>query len=131
MQGGGRPGLDRRAAAVWGASLAGLAVVLGAFGVHTLARLVSPDDMQVWETAVRFQMYHALGLLVIGALPRHARLASLLLLVGTIVFSGTLYLLVATGVRALGAVTPLGGLLLIAGWTLLAVSLAHGPSASD
>ncbi|HKI57903.1 MAG TPA: DUF423 domain-containing protein [Trueperaceae bacterium] len=131
LRGGLRVGLGRRASAVWGASLAGMAVVLGAFGVHTLARLVSADRLQVWETAVRFEMYHALGLLLIAALPGPARLASLLLLVGTLIFSGTLYLLVVTGVPILGAVTPLGGLLLIAGWALLAVSLARRLPASD
>ncbi len=118
-------GLDPRAAAAWGASLAGVAVVLGAFGVHGLAGMVSADRLQVWETAVRFQMYHALALLLIGALPTRARLASLLLLVGVAVFSGSLYLLVATGVTALGAITPVGGLLMIAGWALLALSLVR------
>lgn len=124
-------GLGRPAAAVWGASLAGLAVVLGAFGVHTLARMVSADRLQVWDTAVRFQMYHALGLLVIAALPRPARLASLLLLVGVIIFSGTLYLLVLTGVRALGAVTPIGGVFMIVGWALLALAQARRPPTGE
>ncbi|HKI55954.1 MAG TPA: DUF423 domain-containing protein [Trueperaceae bacterium] len=125
------PGLDRRSAAVWGASLAGLAVVMGAFGVHSLAPLVSADRLQVWETAVRFQMYHALGLLAIGALPRPARLAALLLVVGVIIFSGSLYLLVLTGVAVLGAITPLGGLSMIVGWVLLALSLARREPATD
>ena len=119
------PGLAPRTAAAWGAALAGLAVVLGAFGVHSLAPMLSSQRMNVWETAVRFQMYHALGLLLIGALPRSSRLAGLLLLVGSIVFSGSLYLLVLTGVQWLGAVTPLGGLLQIAGWALLALTLAR------
>ena len=125
------PGLDRRSAAVWGASLAALAVVMGAFGVHSLARLVSADRLQVWETAVRFQMYHALGLLAIGALPRPARRAALLLVVGVIIFSGSLYLLVLTGVAVLGAITPLGGLSMIVGWVLLALSLARREPATD
>jgi len=119
-------GLGPRGAAVWGASLAGLAVVFGAFGVHTLAPLLGSQRMGVWETAVRFQMYHALGLLVIAALPRSSRLAALLLVVGSLIFSGSLYLLVLTGVGLLGAITPLGGLLQIAGWALLAVGLARG-----
>ena len=127
----GRAGLGRRAAAAWGASLAGLAVVLGAFGVHTLAPMLSSNRMNVWETAVRFQMYHALGLLVIGALPRSSRLAALLLLVGSLIFSGSLYILVLTGVTVLGAVTPLGGLLMIAGWALLAYTLARGGEATE
>jgi uncharacterized membrane protein YgdD (TMEM256/DUF423 family) len=118
-------GLGPRGAAVWGAVLAGLAVVFGAFGVHTLAPLVGSQRMGVWETAVRFQMYHALGLLLIAALPPTPRLAPLLLLVGTLIFSGSLYVLVLTDVGLLGAVTPLGGLFLIAGWAWLAVSLAR------
>ncbi len=118
-------GLGRRAAAAWGASLAGLAVVMGAFGVHGLAAMVSADRLQVWETAVRFQMYHGLGLLAIAGLPRPARLASLLLVVGSLIFSGSLYVLVGTGVAVLGAITPLGGVLQIAGWALLAVTLAR------
>jgi uncharacterized membrane protein YgdD (TMEM256/DUF423 family) len=118
-------GLGPRGAAVWGASLAGLAVVFGAFGVHTLAPLVGSQRMGVWETAVRFQMYHALGLLLIAALPRSNRWAALLLLVGSLIFSGSLYVLVLTGVGLLGAVTPLGGLLQIAGWALLAVGFAR------
>jgi uncharacterized membrane protein YgdD (TMEM256/DUF423 family) len=124
------PGLGRRGAAAWGASLAGLAVVLGAFGVHILGPILSSDRMNVWETAVRFQMYHALGLLVIGALPRSSRLAALLLLVGSLVFSGSLYILVLTGVAVLGAITPLGGLMQIAGWALLAFTLARGGEAA-
>lgn len=116
-------GLSPRAAAGWGAVLAGLAVVLGAFGVHSLAAVLPADRMTVWETAVRFEMYHALGLLAVGALRPRTRLAPLLLLLGTVIFSGSLYLLVVTGVDLLGAVTPLGGLLQIAGWALLAWSL--------
>lgn len=126
------PGLSPSAAAAWGAGLAGLAVVLGAFGVHSLAAVLSAQRMDVWETAVRFEMYHALGLLAVGALRPRTRLAPLLLLIGTLIFSGSLYLLVATGVTLLGAVTPLGGLLQIAGWALLAWSLAtdgRAPSA--
>ncbi len=124
-------GLSPRGSAVWGASLAGLAVVFGAFGVHTLAPVLGSQRMGVWETAVRFQMYHALGLLLIAALPRSSRLAALLLLVGSIIFSGSLYVLVLTGVGVLGAITPLGGLLQIAGWAVLAVGLARSGWPTD
>lgn len=122
-------GLERRAAAVWGASLAGLAVALGAFGVHTLASIVSAERLQVWDTAVRFQMYHALALLALAALPRATRVAALLLVTGTVIFSGSLYVLVLSNVAALGAVTPVGGVLLIAGWAVLAIGLARGEPA--
>ncbi len=119
-------GLAPRAAAVWGAALAALGVALGAFGAHGLSGVLSPDRMHTYETAVRYQMLHALGLLVIGALPGRHRVAALLLLAGTLVFSGSLYLLVATGIALLGAVAPIGGAAMIAGWAWLAVGLARG-----
>lgn len=126
----GGVGLSPSAAAAWGAALVGLAVALGAFGVHTLAPLLPTERLDVWETAVRYQTYHGLGLLALGALRPRTRLAPLLLLAGTFVFSGSLYLLVLSNVSLLGAVTPLGGVLQIAGWAWLAWSLArHGAQA--
>jgi uncharacterized membrane protein YgdD (TMEM256/DUF423 family) len=119
-------GLDARAAAVWGAALAALAVALGAFGAHALDGVLVPARMHTFETAVRYQMFHALGLLLVGALPRPARTAAMLLLLGSLVFSGSLYLLVATDTPALGAVAPIGGALQIAGWIALALSQARG-----
>lgn len=114
-----------RQARLAGAVLGALSVVLGAFGAHALAARLSPADLQVYETAARYQMYHAIALVALGywlergARPRLAWAARAWVL-GTVIFSGSLYLLVLTGVRALGAVTPLGGLLLIIGWLLLA-----------
>ncbi|MFQ5537497.1 MAG: DUF423 domain-containing protein [Gemmatimonadota bacterium] len=100
-------------------------VALGAFGAHGLRGSVTDADLAVFETGVRYQMYHALALFAVAWM--HTRGASgavavggWLLVAGMVVFSGSLYLLVFTGQRWLGAVTPLGGLSLLAGWALLA-----------
>jgi uncharacterized membrane protein YgdD (TMEM256/DUF423 family) len=112
--------LNRRAL-VAGALLAGLGVAFGAFGAHALKASLPPQALGWWQTGVQYQMWHALGLLLIGALPQ-ARLGLpvALLGAGTILFSGSLYLMALTGARWLGAVTPLGGAAMIAGWALLA-----------
>jgi uncharacterized membrane protein YgdD (TMEM256/DUF423 family) len=105
-------------------SLSGaLAVVAGAFGAHGLRDRVAPDLLAVFETAARYQMYHALALVLVGLIaPRFpaALGAGWAFVVGTILFSGSLYLLVLTGQRWLGAVTPVGGVAFIVGWVLLA-----------
>lgn len=105
------------------AILGGLAVTAGAFGAHGLKDRLPADDLAIFETAVRYQAWHALALLGLVALPEGARrvgLAAALLAAGTIVFSGSLYVLVLTGPRWLGAITPIGGTLMIAGWIVLA-----------
>lgn len=102
-----------------GAALAFLAVGLGAFGTHMLADVLTPERLGTFETAVRYQMYHALALVVIGALPKATHLAGFVLFAGTLVFSGSLYILVATNTSWLGAIAPIGGALLLAGWALL------------
>jgi len=113
-----------------GSALAALGVALGAFGAHTLKTRIAPEMLAVFETGVRYQMYHALGLLALAwAMTRwpERRLATSawMLLIGTLIFSGSLEILAVTGVRWLGAITPLGGVLLIAGWTLAAWRLLH------
>jgi uncharacterized membrane protein YgdD (TMEM256/DUF423 family) len=110
-----------------GSLLAGLAVVAGAFGAHGLRERLAPDLLAVFETAARYQMYHALGLLAVAwATTRWpesgAGLAGWLFVAGIVVFSGSLYLLALSGARWLGAITPLGGLCFLAGWALLAGS---------
>ncbi len=100
-----------------------LAVALGAFGAHALASRLTPSDLDTFEVAVRYQMYHALALLFLGlALERWpgalGTWAGWGFISGTFVFSGSLYVLVLTGMRWLGAVTPIGGLALIVGWLL-------------
>lgn len=108
-----------------GALFALVAVALGAFGAHGLRARVDPAMLAVFETAARYQMYHALGLLAVAwavavAPGRLASAAGWLFVAGILVFSGSLYALVLTGVRALGAITPFGGLAFIAGWGCLA-----------
>ena len=110
-----------RSLAVAGALLAAIGVLAGAFGAHALKSIVPPADLVIWETAVRYQLFHALALLVLG-LQHNPRLAppALVMVPGVLVFSGSLYLLVLTNTRWLGAVTPFGGTLLIFAWLLLA-----------
>ena len=123
--------MERRIFAA-GAVLAGLGVVFGAFGAHALKASLSPKMLNTFETGVRYQMYHGLGLLALAWAVSHwpeRRLvpAAWLLLAGTVVFSGSLYLLVLTGARCFGAITPFGGVTLIAGWALVAWKLIANP----
>lgn len=103
-----------------------LGVALGAFGAHALRARVPPEMLAVWHTAVEYQFVHALGLLAVGlVLPRLTAAgvvagAGWLMLAGIVVFSGSLYGLVLTGARWLGAVTPFGGALFLLAWLLLA-----------
>jgi uncharacterized membrane protein YgdD (TMEM256/DUF423 family) len=102
-----------------------VAVALGAFGAHGLRARIVPDMLMAFEIGVRYQMYHAIGLLAVGlALSRWpssgVALAGWLFVAGTIVFSGSLYVLATSGQRWLGAVTPIGGAAFIAGWAVLA-----------
>lgn len=106
-----------------GALLAFLGVALGAFGAHALDGLLSPDRLETYQTAVRYQMFHALGLLALGALPERAQRAAPWLFWGSVVFSGSLYMLVFSRVSVLGAVAPVGGVLQLVGWALLFFSL--------
>lgn len=116
--------MTSRLAATLGALLAGVAVALGAFGAHALRARLEPRDLEIFETAVRYQMYHALALLAVAWLISRqapgAGAAGWSFVVGVALFSGSLYLMVATGHRWLGAVTPLGGVAFLAGWLLLA-----------
>ena len=103
-----------------------LAVAAGAFGAHALRASLTAELLGVWETAARYQMYHALALLgVVGVLARWpgplAVASGWSFTVGILLFSGSLYLLAISGVRWLGAITPLGGLFLLTGWLLLAL----------
>lgn len=109
-------------------SLSGcIAVAAGAFGAHALRARLTPDHLAVFETAARYQMYHALALLAAawaaarwpGTLSHWAGWS---FVVGTLLFSGSLYALALTGVRWLGAITPLGGLAFLTGWACLALS---------
>lgn len=108
------------------AALAFLGVAFGAFGAHALRARLSPELLAVFETGVRYQMYHAFAMFAAAwAWARWPRrifgMAGALFLAGIVVFSGSLYLLALTGLRWLGAVTPVGGLAFLAGWVMLAI----------
>jgi uncharacterized membrane protein YgdD (TMEM256/DUF423 family) len=110
-----------------GALMGFVGVGLGAFGAHGLRGRLSPDMLAVFETGVRYQMYHALALLATAALftridGRAAVAAGWCFTAGIFVFSGSLYALALTGVTILGAITPIGGVAFLAGWILLAVA---------
>lgn len=116
---------------VVGALVAFLGVALGAFGSHGLRSRIDAGDLETWETAVRYHLLHALAILLTGLMlwwrgldaPRLLSLTPWLFAAGTAFFSGSLYLLAITEQRWLGAVTPLGGTLLLAGWLALAAAL--------
>jgi len=110
-----------------------LAVGLGAFGAHGLRDRLDAYSMGIWEKAVLYHFLHAMGMLIVSVLPKtgaltHSAAATVcaLLGVGIVLFSGSLYILAVTGVRALGAVTPLGGVSFLAGWLLLAWVFLRG-----
>jgi len=115
---------DEKLPLLIGALLAALGVLFGAFGAHGLRTVLSPEALGWWQTGVQYQMWQALGLVAIGAarLPG-TRLSVWLLALGTLVFSGSLYVMALTGARWLGMVTPVGGVLMIAGWVCFALSL--------
>lgn len=116
---------------VAGALSAALGVAAGAFGAHGLRDLVSPGRVATFETAARYQVYHALALVVVGSMFERWVASRLLtwvgglFLAGTVLFAGSLYLLVLTDTPWLGAVTPLGGVAFIAGWAVLAWAVAR------
>ena len=99
-----------------------LSVVLGAFAAHGLKQALSEYSLGIFHTAVQYQMYHSLALLALSAYPRtrHLRWAAYAFIAGILIFSGSLYALAITGIKILGAITPIGGLLFMLGWLLLA-----------
>ncbi|PTL80615.1 DUF423 domain-containing protein [Vitiosangium sp. GDMCC 1.1324] len=112
---------------ILGAANAFLSVAAGAFGAHGLRARLTPDMLTIFETGARYHMYHSLGLIAIGLLAQ-LRPSPLLngagwaMLAGILLFSGSLYALALTGVRALGAITPLGGTGFLVGWVLFALA---------
>jgi len=113
-----------------GAILGFLGVALGAFGAHGLRSRLSPDMLAVFETGVRYQMYHVFALLIVSAAIGHLGSARLLLMAGwfffagILIFSGSLYALALTSTGVLGAITPFGGLALLVGWACLGLFAA-------
>lgn len=126
-----------------GAALAALAVILGAFGAHTLKEMVPPESVSTFQTGVQYQFYHAIGLIIVALafekLPsKWVNWSARFFISGIILFSGSLYLLVAlkatnsVGLSGLGIITPFGGLFFIAGWLLLVyAAIKETSSAGD
>jgi uncharacterized membrane protein YgdD (TMEM256/DUF423 family) len=117
-----------------GSVMAGLAVILGAFGAHGLKKLVGPETINTFQTGVQYQMYHAFALLIIAiAYERwqnnYVHYAGLFFIGGIILFSGSLYMLASlkainkVGLSGIGIITPIGGLLFITGWALFVIGL--------
>lgn len=118
---------------VTGAWLAGVAVVLGAFGAHTLEARLTPERLEVFEVGVRYHMYHSLALIAASWAWSQwpvwqVTWSGYLFIAGILIFSGSLYALVLTDTPWLGAVTPLGGLAFISGWILLGWAAFSGAS---
>jgi len=118
---------DRSPLIALGALNAAIAVAAGAFGAHGLKDRLEPRALEIFETAARYQMYHALAIVLCGVIATHgATTAGWILQVGILVFSGSLYALALSGVKGLGAITPLGGLAFLIGWGWLAWSAWRG-----
>ena len=119
-----------RAIIMLGAALAFLSVVAGAFGAHGAKPLLSSDLFEIYQTAVQYQFFHSIALLIVGvmaALPLGFNYRTLILsaagfLLGILLFSGSLYLYAFTGVKTLGMITPIGGLCFLVGWLMLGLS---------
>ncbi len=110
-----------------GAGFGALAVILGAFGAHTLKATVEPRMLEVFETGARYQMYHALALLAVSHAATRwpgslTQASGYLFVLGILLFSGSLYAMTLTGIKSLGAITPIGGLCFITGWICLALT---------
>lgn len=120
-----------KALLVLGSVYGALAVTLGAFGAHGLKNKVDETLLNTWHTASEYHFYHALAIILIGILVKQfgeglILTAGWVMVAGVTIFSGSLYILVLSNIRWLGAITPIGGILLIVGWLLLAYALFKG-----
>lgn len=106
-----------------------IAVMLGAFGAHALKSRLSSDMMDIFQTGVQYHFYHALGLLAVGVIAYHLpdsawlKWSGWLMLAGIVIFSGSLYILSISGIKWLGAITPIGGTAFIVAWVLLTIAI--------
>ncbi len=112
---------------ILGALLGGLSVAAGAFGAHALRAQLTPRMLEVFETGVRYQMYHALALFAAAWMIQQtdapsAQVAGWAFVLGTLLFSGSLYAMALTGARGLGMITPIGGVVFLIGWVALALA---------
>jgi uncharacterized membrane protein YgdD (TMEM256/DUF423 family) len=123
--------MNKQSTLIFGAIFGGLAVAIGAFGAHALKQvLTAAGRTETFELAVRYQFYHALAMLATGIVARDMnsklmRYAGVMFLLGILIFSGSLYTLSVTGLTWLGAITPIGGICFLAGWTLLVVQFSR------
>ena len=117
-----------------GTFLAGLAVILGAFGAHGLKKIVPPETVTTFQTGVQYQMYHALALIFVGMLFEKAdsgimKWAGICFIIGILLFSGSLYLITllkaknTVGLSGIGIITPFGGLFFVAGWLMMLIGV--------
>lgn len=111
-----------------GSILMALAVCLGAFGAHILKKVISPDMLVIYQTGVQYQFYHALGLFVVAFVAylqnsKAVKIAGNLMFLGIVLFSGSLYLYVFLNVKFTGPITPIGGVLMVVSWLILAWSV--------
>jgi uncharacterized membrane protein YgdD (TMEM256/DUF423 family) len=117
---------------ITGSLFMALAVGFGAFGAHIVQDMLTPDWFDVYQTAVQYHFYHALGLLIIGAISLHIqdskwlRWSGYCLLAGILIFSGSLYILTLTNTGWLGMITPIGGFAFILGWVFFAIAMYAG-----
>lgn len=115
----------------YGAILMALAITLGAFGAHGLKKIITPEMLIIFHTGVEYHFYHALGLFAVSFVGsfsshRYVKTSGYLMLFGILVFSGSLYIMTITGLKWLGAITPIGGTAFIIAWILLALSIKKG-----
>ncbi len=112
-----------------GTALMALAVAFGAFGAHVVQEMLTPDRFDVYQTAVQYHFYHALGLMILGAVSMRMKESGWLkwsgysLVSGILIFSGSLYLLTLTDTGWLGMITPIGGIAFILGWCFFAIGI--------
>lgn len=128
--------MQARSTMIAAALIGGLGVALGAFGAHGLKGLVEPTMLSVWQTAVQYQLVHALALLALSAwlfIRPNAWLqrSAFLMVLGTVLFSGSLYVLVLTGVRPLGMITPIGGITWLVAWAYILLAARKLPTQSN
>jgi len=120
--------VKNRTILISGAIFMALSVLLGAFGAHALKTRLTPEMMQIYQIGVEYQFYHAMGLLFTGIIgfqinSKWVSRSAIFLGIGIILFSGSLYLIALSGIKAIGAITPIGGLLFVAGWISLAIGV--------
>ncbi|MFY9150470.1 MAG: DUF423 domain-containing protein [Prolixibacteraceae bacterium] len=120
--------MNNRKILLSGAVFMALGVLLGAFGAHALKTRLSPEMLLVYKTGVEYQFYHALGLLLIGLIgsqieSKWINRSAILIGIGIILFSGSLYVLSLSEIKMIGAITPVGGVSFVAGWISLAVGI--------